>query len=111
MIATRFCSTSVIFYLHPSSNSSRTFIMQSNVPSTSNQCVDTWIPDGFVSVVGANNNKYIVPEYIVPALQQQYQAAERKEKLGAFKAPGTVSKQNLIIAPGTIRDCMLGYGL
>jgi hypothetical protein len=44
------------------------------MPNTSNsqdsnpQVDDMWIPEGFVLVIGPNNQKYIMPEYCVPDL-------------------------------------------
>jgi hypothetical protein len=67
--------------------------MPSNAPSPCDvsPCHDTWIPEGYVLVVGPNEIKYIVPEFILPALDQDFHAGVRKEKIGAFRAPGTVS--------------------
>ena len=68
--------------------------MKSTAPSTSYeglQSIDTWIPEGYVQIVGPDNKKYILPEFMVPALGQDYHSAKRKEDLKTFKAPGTVS--------------------
>lgn len=73
--------------------------MQSNPTSSSNATSsfhvslsdDSWIPEGYVLVVGPNNKNYIVPDFILPALKQDYLAAARKEEIMAFSAPGTVS--------------------
>lgn len=46
-------------------------------------------------VVGPDNKNYIVPEFILPALDQDYHAGKRKEGLMVFSAPGTVSKAML----------------
>lgn len=71
--------------------------MSSNAPSTSQgyrickELVDTNIPDGFILLVGPDNNKYIVPEFVVPALEHGYLAIGQKNKLSADKASGSVS--------------------
>lgn len=50
-----------------------------------------WIPDGFVIVVGPDDEKYIVPEFMVDNLDQQFNADRRTKILRAFSAPGSVS--------------------
>ena len=52
---------------------------------------DDWIPEGFIAIIGPNNEKYIVPEFMIPQLEQDFQSTMRKDKLGAFVAPGIVS--------------------
>ena len=53
------------------------------------QVDDTWIPEGFVLVIGPDNQKYIVPEYAVPDLEQNY--LSKKKELRATNAQGSVS--------------------
>jgi hypothetical protein len=57
------------------------------VPQTN----DVWIPDGFVVIVGPDDEKYIVPEFMVENLDQQFNAERRAKILRAFSAPGSVS--------------------
>jgi len=52
---------------------------------------DTWIPEGFVRVIGPNNEKYIMPEFMIPAIDQVYLADLKREKLNANNAQGIVS--------------------
>jgi hypothetical protein len=58
------------------------------VPKKTN---DSWIPKGFVFVTGPDNELYIVPEFMVPALDQEYNAKQKKLELRASSAPGSVS--------------------
>ena len=60
------------------------------------QSDDSWIPDGFILVVGPDGKKYIVPEFMVTALDQDYHSDKKKEELKSFSAAGTVSIRNLI---------------
>lgn len=53
--------------------------------------VNTWIPQGYQLVVGPDNAKYIVPEFIIPALRQDYETEEMKKRLLVTNAAGTVS--------------------
>ena len=61
--------------------------MSSNV---SNNIENDWIPDGFILVKAPDNEKYLVPEFMVQALEQEYYSNKKKE-LNAFKLSGTVS--------------------
>ena len=92
-----------------SSGSSRfiyTFIM-SQIPSTSHED-DTWVPEGFVLVMGPNNQKYVVPEYCVPDLDQKYLSNKKKENSNANNAQGTVSY--LFIYSFCTGTCMWAIG-
>ena len=62
--------------------------------ATSNVCnknKNDWIPDGFVLVKGPDDEKYLVPEFMVQALDQDFHSNKKKELLNAFKFSGTVS--------------------
>lgn len=61
-----------------------------NTPSDI-QSEDTWVPEGYVLTIGPNNQKYIVPEYCLPDLDQIYLSDKKKEELNASNAEGTVS--------------------
>jgi hypothetical protein len=50
-----------------------------------------WIPEGFVLLVGPNNENYILPEFMVPALDQDFHSNKKKKKLRAYESSGTVS--------------------
>jgi len=69
--------------------------MESTTPNStflvSTKPYDSWIPEGFVVVVGPDNEQYIVPEYAVPELEKEYESKKMKKILGAFQAKGTVS--------------------
>lgn len=56
-----------------------------------NQGGDTCIPEGYVLVLGPDNQNYIIPEFMVPALEHDFRAIRRKRDLRASSAPGTVS--------------------
>ena len=52
---------------------------------------DLWVPEGFVVLIGPNGEKYITPEFMVPALDQDFHSNKKKESLGALGAKGSVS--------------------
>lgn len=61
-----------------------------NAPSDS-KSDDTWVPEGYVLTIGPNDQKYIVPEYCLPDLDQIVVSDKKKEELRASDAQGTVS--------------------
>lgn len=68
--------------------------MESSSSTTTTQSInknDSWIPEGFVCITGPDNQKYIVPEYLVPDLDQAFHSERKKENLGTLSAKGTVS--------------------
>ena len=67
--------------------------MQSTSKTSSHIVINQgdWIPDGFVTIIGPNNEKYIVPEFMINKLNQDYHTKMRKVKLGVSMAPGVVS--------------------
>jgi hypothetical protein len=64
------------------SSSSNIFVPKKD--STAN-----WIPEGFVLLIGPDEEKYIVPEFLVDSIDQDYYSYKKKKKLSG--APGTVS--------------------
>ena len=50
-----------------------------------------WIPEGFIKIIGPRNEEYIVPEFMVNQLDQDYHTNTRKVELGVSMAPGVVS--------------------
>ena len=40
----------------------------------------TWIPEGFVLVTGPDNEMYIVPDFMVPSLNQDYRSEKKKKR-------------------------------
>ncbi|KAF8805985.1 hypothetical protein BYT27DRAFT_7257400 [Phlegmacium glaucopus] len=48
-----------------------------------------WIPDGCVSLVGPDGQRYVVPDFMVPAMRQVVEGKKKKEDLMAFGASGT----------------------
>ena len=52
---------------------------------------ETWIPEGFVEVLGPTGEKYLVPEFYAPALRNTLDAAKMKSNLGIENYNGTVS--------------------
>jgi hypothetical protein len=70
--------------------------MQSDAPSTfwvPKSTSNSWIPEGYVLMTGPDNQDYIVPEFMVPVLDQDFNAKEKKKELGVSGALGTVSSQ------------------
>jgi len=67
--------------------------MQSTSKTSSHIAInqDDWIPDGFIAIIGPNNEKYIVPEFMFKQLDQDYHTKTRNDELGTFMAPGVVS--------------------
>jgi hypothetical protein len=61
-------------------------------PATS-QSKEPWIPQGYVEVIGPDDQHYILPEFMVPALHDIFGGHRLKEDLGVFKAAGSVSLQ------------------
>jgi hypothetical protein len=51
----------------------------------------SWIPEGFVKIIGPNDKFYVVPEFYAPALQTRLDASQNKIKLDIERAQGTVS--------------------
>jgi hypothetical protein len=51
----------------------------------------TWIPEGYVKVVGLNNECFVVPQFFLPALKQNLVGQREKKNLNIEKAAGTVS--------------------
>ena len=65
--------------------------IQSTVVGSSNFTDKTWIPKGFVSLTGPDNKQYLVPDFMVPSLQQHILSKVKKNKLGAYNSLGMVS--------------------
>ena len=67
--------------------------MQSNDKSKpfDSQEVDTsWIPDGYQLIIGPDGKEYIMPDFAIPALDDQVRADRIKKKLKVSNAAGTV---------------------
>lgn len=62
--------------------------------SNSNDQDTTWIPEGYVEVMGPNGQRYLVPEFCTPALLNTLDVYEEKNKLEIKRASGTVSFPN-----------------
>jgi hypothetical protein len=58
------------------------------VPKLTNK---SWIPEGYILMTGPDNEQYIAPEFMVPVLEQDYNAKDKKKELRASGALGTVS--------------------
>jgi len=50
------------------------------------------IPEGFTTGIGPDGQHYLVPEYMVPALDQAFVSYRKKTELGACNAPAAVSE-------------------
>ncbi|KAF8805545.1 hypothetical protein BYT27DRAFT_7212916 [Phlegmacium glaucopus] len=62
-------------------------------PFTSNNIQNSenpWILEGCVTVVGPNDQRYLVPGFMLPAMHQLFDGHRKKEELKAFGASGTV---------------------
>jgi hypothetical protein len=66
-------------------------IMDNNVSIDS-----SWIPEGYVEIIGPNGQHYLVPRFYAPALNNTLVGFEEKKKLEIEKAAGTVSYFNYI---------------
>jgi hypothetical protein len=68
--------------------------MQSSAKSSSStseeKIEDSWIPEGFVLLIGPDNKKYILPDFMEPALDQEYHSEQKKDNLKTWMAKGTV---------------------
>ena len=64
---------------------------RSNIFVPKKSSTDNWIPEGFVVLIGPDNEKYVVPEFMVDKIDQDYRSQEKKKELKASSAPGTVS--------------------
>jgi len=53
--------------------------------------ISSWIPEGYITVNGPNNQCYVVPDFFVPALHQSLDAQQEKCIFDFGKAAGTVS--------------------
>ena len=52
---------------------------------------ENWIPDGFVVVIGPDNQKYLMPDFMVTTFDNAYYMEKQKENLMSYNAPGSVS--------------------
>ena len=59
-----------------------------NSNTTNSQANETWVPDGFVQVIGPDNQMYVVPEL---DLDQIHLSNKKKDELSVSNAQGTVS--------------------
>lgn len=62
-----------------------------SIISRSEEDNDPWIPEGYEEVIGPNGKNYIIPEFMTPAFQQDYQAKDQKADFDTFCAAGSVS--------------------
>ena len=70
-----------------------------NSNTTNSQADETWVPDGFVWLIGANNQMYVIPEHCLPDLDQIHLSNKKKDELSVSNAQGTVSllKYSLVL--------------
>jgi hypothetical protein len=57
----------------------------------------SWIPEGFSLVMGPENNRYVVPDFFVPALQVSLNGQMKKDNLNIENADGSVSNIFLFV--------------
>lgn len=55
------------------------------------------IPDGYILVIGPNGQRYIVPQFMVPALHQCFDGYRIKNNLEVAGHSGGVSKDLIIV--------------
>jgi hypothetical protein len=72
------------------------------------QLDNEWIPEGFVVIKGPDSRRYIVPEFMLPSMQQQFDGDQNKIDLEAFLHLGAVSNipnlhEQVHSMPGTVR--------
>ena len=65
--------------------------MNSSDNTTPNVNIPSWIQEGYQLIVGPDGKEYIMPDFAIPALEQDLQAEAKKNSLNASKAVGTVS--------------------
>jgi hypothetical protein len=58
-----------------------------------------WIPEGYILVMGPDQQPYVVPEFFVSALHQNFDGYKKKESMEVSKAAGTVSCNVVVIYP------------
>lgn len=61
-----------------------------NLPQDENK--PSWIPEGYVEIIGPDDRHYVVPQHFASALHQNIDGHQEKGKLGIEKAAGTVSE-------------------
>jgi hypothetical protein len=49
------------------------------------------IPDGYVMITGPEEQPYVVPQFMVPALHQIFDGYREKQNMDVFGAAGSVS--------------------
>jgi hypothetical protein len=55
-----------------------------------NESSSTWIPEGYVEVMGPDGQRYLVPGFCAQALQSSLDGLKEKLRLNVEKAAGTV---------------------
>jgi hypothetical protein len=73
----------------------------------------TFIPDGYVVVTGTDEQRYVVPQFMVPALHQSFDGFQLKTSLNASGHAGSVSgSSNIMICElGVPKYWLIGAGL
>jgi len=66
--------------------------MKTNVQQSQSLTRISDIPDGFTTRTGPDGQHYLVPQYMVPALDQAFVMYRTKADLGVRNAPAGVSK-------------------
>jgi hypothetical protein len=77
--------------------------MAPNINHTPLESNTARIPDGYLVIIGHNDQRYIVPEFMVPALHQMFEGYRKKDSLEVFTATGSVS--GLSFSPGQQTCC------
>ena len=50
-----------------------------------------WVPEGYVVIIGPNDNRYVVPEFCAADFKQKIDEDQKKKEMEVFKAAGSVS--------------------
>ena len=66
----------------------------------------SWIPEGYVLLVGPDDEKYLVPDFMVDSIDQDYHSIVKKKELKAYSAPGTVSHILLLRGQDVRHRCL-----
>ena len=65
--------------------------MSSSDNSTTEVNKPSWIPEGYQLFIGPDGKEYLMPDFAIPALDQELKAEAMKNSLNASNAVGTVS--------------------
>ena len=56
----------------------------------------SWVPEGYVVIIGKDDQRYVVPSFFVPFFHQIFDGYWKKEELQVFKGAGNVSTNHFL---------------